>query len=130
MKEYRLEFSHPPFQTPPSHVVEHLIEEEIQSLIQKQAVVKTIPKQEQFVSRMFLVKKKRRVLPPSNKFEVTQQLHMEMPLQDGRNKDAHRSASASELDELYQSKGCVPVSEHVRNTNSISTSHGWAAHTN
>jgi len=68
---------------------QQLIEEEIEALLQKQAVIKTTSSQGQFMSRVFLVKKEDSLLS-SDQSETTQLLPSEAPLQDGGNWHAKR----------------------------------------
>jgi len=80
VKGYHLEFSHPLFQTSPSHTIakspteKQLLEEEIQSLILKQAVVKTNSRKEQNVSGL----KKGQFLPPSSESKTAKVIHFKM----------------------------------------------------
>ena len=64
VKGYHLDFTHPPFQPSPRHTIarspteQQLIEDEVSTLLQRQAVIKVDPSPDQFVSRIFLVPKR------------------------------------------------------------------------
>ena len=90
--------------------------------MQKQAVVKTSPSQDQSVSRIFLVTK-RRFLSSGDKPKATQPFCSEVSLQDGGDWDVERSTTSIRLDVFHRSERCVPISEHLPGTPTIPPLH-------
>ena len=113
---YHIEWSRQPFQISPaitsvkSGEGSILVMEEVQSLLQKGAVVRVGTVCEQIV----LGGKEGWILPPSGEPATTKLLCEETPLQNGRVRDDQGSAAGRRLDVLTGPKGRIPVSISVQ----------------
>ena len=125
VKGCKIEFTQQPVQTSPPR--EHrfsvsetkLAEKEIKDLESKGAVSWVPPVQDQFISNLFLVKKKDGKKSASNKSEAVEWLSGVSVLQNGRYFSPERSVETKRLDSQAGSEGHVLMYQGLREVSSL-----------
>ena len=93
------------------------MEEEIQNLLQKGAVVMASPCQDQFISRLF---QERRVIQTCSELEASELFQLEVSFQDGWVRDDQRSIEERRLDVYLGPERRIPVSSNCPGTPEVS----------